>query len=176
MYRSYSSLVFLLLPILGCGGIHINSTLSQTGSAATISFSPAPGNYTTAQTVSLTASDATAIIYYTISGVTPTLSSPIYSAPISVSSTTTVQAFAVVGGSAGPVASATFAISNSTTPAGTAPPAPVFTPNSGTYPAAQSVSLSDSDPTATIFYTTDGSQPTTSSSVFAAPLKFPTSP
>jgi hypothetical protein len=173
MYRSYSYLLFLLLPILGCGGIHVNSTLSQTGSAATINFSPAPGNYTTAQTVSLTASDATAIIYYTINGVTPTLSSPIYSAPISVSSTKTVQAFAVVGGSAGPVASATFAIS--TAPAGAAPPAPVFTPNSGTYSAAQLVSLSDSDATATIFYTTDGSQPTTSSTVYSAPITVPIS-
>lgn len=45
---------------------------------------------------------------------------------------------------------------------------PTFNPAGGTYTSAQSVSIADSSPGATIYYTTDGSTPTTSSSVFVS--------
>ena len=48
---------------------------------------------------------------------------------------------------------------------------PSFSPVAGTYTAAPSVVLSDSTPGATIYYTTDGSKPTTSSTRYSAPLK-----
>ena len=56
-------------------------------------------------------------------------------------------------------------VSNSSGP----PPAatPVITPSSGTYASAQTVSITDGTSGATIYYTVDGSQPTTSSKQYA---------
>jgi photosystem II stability/assembly factor-like uncharacterized protein len=48
--------------------------------------------------------------------------------------------------------------------------APVFTPPPQTYNAAQSVSLSSATPNATIYYTTDGSTPTTFSTIYTSPI------
>jgi hypothetical protein len=60
--------------------------------------SPAGGTYNTAQSVILNCSDAGGSgcdkIYYTIDGTTPTTSSPVYSSPISISATTTLNFFA----------------------------------------------------------------------------------
>jgi hypothetical protein len=47
---------------------------------------------------------------------------------------------------------------------------PVISPLPGTYTAAQSVTISDSNGSATIYYTTDGSTPTTSSSVYSSAI------
>ncbi len=47
---------------------------------------------------------------------------------------------------------------------------PTFSPAPGTYTASQSVSLSDITSGATIYYTIDGSTPTTSSAKFGAPI------
>jgi hypothetical protein len=47
---------------------------------------------------------------------------------------------------------------------------PAFSPTPGTYTSAQSVTLSDTTPGATIYYTTDGSMPTTSSTVYKTPI------
>jgi N-acetylneuraminic acid mutarotase len=45
--------------------------------------------------------------------------------------------------------------------------APVFTPGAGAYASAQSVTISDATPGATIFYTTNGTTPTTNSAVYS---------
>jgi hypothetical protein len=47
---------------------------------------------------------------------------------------------------------------------------PELSPPSGTYSSAQSVTISDSTPGASIYYTTDGSTPTTSSTQYTAPI------
>src|SRR5262249_39814835 len=43
---------------------------------------------------------------------------------------------------------------------------PVISPVTGTYTSSQTVTITDSTPGASIFYTTDGSQPTTSSTLY----------
>ncbi|MGA2482936.1 MAG: chitobiase/beta-hexosaminidase C-terminal domain-containing protein [Candidatus Acidiferrales bacterium] len=48
---------------------------------------------------------------------------------------------------------------------------PVFSPLAGTYPAAQSVTITDTTPGAAIHYTTDGSTPTTSSAMYTAAIQ-----
>src|ERR1035438_7036341 len=48
--------------------------------------------------------------------------------------------------------------------------APAFSPQAGTYHSAQSVTISDSSTNATIYYTLDGSTPTTASAVYNGPL------
>ncbi len=54
----------------------------------------------------------------------------------------------------------------------TTPPtaSPVFSKNSGTYPGTQTITLTDTTPNAVIYYTTDGSQPGSASTVYAGPI------
>jgi hypothetical protein len=66
--------------------------------AATPTFSVAGGTYTTPQTVTISDATSGATIYYTTNGTTPTTSSPVYTGPITVSSTETIQAIATAPG------------------------------------------------------------------------------
>jgi hypothetical protein len=52
---------------------------------------------------------------------------------------------------------------------------PTFSPAAGSYATAQNVQISDSTSGATIYYTTDGSIPTTASAVYSTPLTVSTS-
>ena len=47
---------------------------------------------------------------------------------------------------------------------------PTFSPVAGTYTSAQSVSISDATSGATIYYTTNGTTPTTSSTRYTGPI------
>src|SRR5262249_25951090 len=81
--------------------------------------------------------------------------------------TQTLKAIAVAPNfSRSAVASATYTISDAATPV--APP--VFSPPGGTYTTPQSVRISDATQGAVIFFTTDGSTPTTSSPVYTGPI------
>lgn len=51
-----------------------------------------------------------------------------------------------------------------------APDAPTFSPDGGTYTEAQNVTISCATDGAVIYYTTDGSAPTTSSNVYSTPI------
>jgi hypothetical protein len=66
--------------------------------AATPTFSPAAGTYSSAQTVTLSDTTSGAAIYYTTNGTTPTTSSSHYTSPIAVSASETVNAIAVASG------------------------------------------------------------------------------
>ena len=126
---------------------------------------PAGGLFNAAQLVTLS-SDETATIYYTVDGSTPTTGSPSLanSGTINVSATTTLKFFGIdaAGNAEGPVHSQTYTI-DSVAPVTTAAPV------GGLYNSAKSVTLTTSE-TATIYYTIDGTTPTTSSSVYSTPL------
>ena len=47
---------------------------------------------------------------------------------------------------------------------------PIFSPKAGTYTSAQSVSITDTTTGATIYYTTDGTVPTTGSNLYSGPI------
>jgi hypothetical protein len=77
-----------------------SSTATYTISSQTAppTVSPAAGTYTSAQSVTLSDTTTGATIYYTTNGVAPTHSSTKYTAPIAVSSTTTIMAIASSAG------------------------------------------------------------------------------
>nr|WP_030466446.1 chitobiase/beta-hexosaminidase C-terminal domain-containing protein [Lentzea aerocolonigenes] len=78
---------------------------------ATPSFSPPGGAYTSGQTVTITTATSGATIRYTVDGSTPTASSPVYSGPISVPTSRTVNAIGIKAGlTNSAVASATYTI------------------------------------------------------------------
>jgi hypothetical protein len=137
--------------------------------AVTPTFSPAPGSYTAAQSVTISDATSGAKIYYTTNGTTPTTSSTLYSATVSVGVTQTIKAVAVAAGyTNSPVASGAFTI---TLPAAN----PTFSVAAGTYTTAQTVAVSDSTPGAKIYYTINGTTPTTASSLYSAPIAVGTS-
>ena len=135
----------------------------------TPTFSPAAGSYTTTQSVTISDSSSGATIYYTTNGTTPTTSSTKYTGPISVSASETIEAIAVASGSANSaVATAAYTIA-------AVLPTPTFSPAAGSYTATQSVTISDSSSGASIYYTTNGTTPTTSSTKYTGAISVSTS-
>ncbi len=133
--------------------------------AAAPTFSPAGGSYTSARSVTLSDTISGAAIYYTTNGATPTSSSTLYTGPISVTQTTTINAIAVASSFANsPVATATYTVNLHQAAA------PTFNPAGGSYSSAQSVTLSDGTSGAAIYYTTNGSTPTTASTLYTGPI------
>jgi len=86
----------------------------------------------------------------------------LYTGPVPVSSNQTIKAIATAPGyNNSAVGTAAYTISAS---------APALTPQGGTYNSAQSVSMTDATPGAAIYYSTDGSIPTTSSTLYTGPV------
>jgi hypothetical protein len=65
---------------------------------ATPSFSPPAGTYSTAQSVAITDSTPNASIYYTTNGTTPSTGSTLYTGPIQVAASETLEAVALAPG------------------------------------------------------------------------------
>ena len=133
-------------------------------------FSPTAGTYTSDQTVTISSATSGATIYYTTDGSKPTTSSYTgYGASplkLTVSSSETIKAIAVASGYYNSyVSSAAYAINIPPTAT-----TPVFNPAAGTYAVAQSVTITDSTPNATIYYTTNGSMPTTNSTQYTGAI------
>jgi len=133
------------------------SVATYTIAASAPTFSPAAGTYYTPLSVTLSDATSGVLIYYTTNGSFPTTSSPSCSSPcmIPVSTTTTIRAMAAGNG----ISQSNTSVAVYTIAANT----PTFSPGSGTYSSPQSVTISDTTSGATIYYTTDGSFPTTSS-------------
>ena len=151
--------------ISGDGRVTVYGLLGPPPTAAAATISPNGGTFSTSQTVTLSSTVTPAQIFYTLDGSTPTTKSTLYAGPISVTNTTTVTAIVVAPGYAqSPSSKAIITIEAQT-------PAVALIPAAGTYTAAQQITLSDTDATATIFYTTDGSTPTTSSNLYTGPIQ-----
>jgi AraC-like DNA-binding protein len=133
-------------------------------------MSPVSGTSNVAETVTLSTTTAGALIFYTLDGTTPTEvngvasgTTLLYTAPISVSQTTTIEAIAYESGlTDSTVSSGTYTLQNVT---------PTISVAAGTYYSAQTVTLSTPTTGATIYYTLDGTTPgAVSGLVYTAPL------
>jgi len=133
-------------------------------------FSPVAGTYTTAQDVSINAAyPAGTVVHYTTDGSDPTETSPLYTTSIHIPLNTTmvIKARAYkVGWAASPIQSATYNVTGQLVM-----DAPVFSLTEGTYQTVQFVSVGTSTPAGTVYYTTDGSEPTQSSTVYSGPIQ-----
>lgn len=143
------------------------------------SFSPAPaptpvvgaptisGTTPFEETTSVTISAAQgAEIRYTLDGSKPTAASTLYSGAITLSATTTVKAIAIVDNVSSSVTTKTF---TKQTP-GPTPTVAAPTLN-GTTPFTESTTVSmGAEGGAQIRYTTDGSDPTSSSTLYSSPI------
>jgi hypothetical protein len=137
--------------------------------AAAPVFTPDGGTYASAQNVTITSDTSGASIHYTTDGSTPSeTAGTVYSGPINLPTTTTLQAIASASG---------FTDSNITSAVYTigAPPsqvaAPTFSPDGGTYTSAQTVTISSATSGASFRYTTDGSTPSaTVGTLYSGPV------
>jgi len=138
-----------------------------TGSATTAvapGFSPVAGSYTSAQSVTLTSPTTGAKIYYTLDGTTPTAKSNLYVSAIQVKNSMTISAIAIATNfTNSSVATAKYVIQVPAT-------APSFSPAAGKYTGTQHVTIATSTPGATIYYTLNGTAPTTASAKYTGAI------
>ena len=130
------------------------STITVTGTeilpvAATPAISLAAGTYAPGQSVTIGDTTPGATIYYAING-TPVAGTNPYSGAITVNTTETIEAIAVANGYTNSAVASTAYIVE--TPASM----PTFSVAAGTYTSAQSVTISDTTPGATIYYAING--------------------
>lgn len=151
------------------GEVDVYGLFNGQPNAAAPVITPNGGTFAASQSVQLSTATATASIYYTLDGSTPTPASTLYSGPITISADTTLKAIASATGYVqSGVTSAIFTFSNQTPP-------PKFSPAGGTYQTAQQVTISDTDANVKIYYTTDGSTPSASSLLYSSPIQVATS-
>ena|SRR5215469_2821687 len=109
--KSLLAVSLLLLINLGCGGYGSGLGMGMMPAAAP-QISPSSGTYATPQTVKVGDSTPGAVIYVTIDGTMPTLSSPIYQGPFSLTQAGSVKVQAIA--SAGGYSTSSVAVANFT--------------------------------------------------------------
>ena len=72
-----------------------NTSTPYTDYADKPDFSIGAGFYTSAQIIAITTTEPTASIHYTLNGTLPTASSPVYTTPLTISSTTVLKAITI---------------------------------------------------------------------------------
>lgn len=144
----------------------ISTASSGEGSASLIPTRPTIGGYSpfSEYTDVVLSAQPNAEIHYTTNGTTPTAASTLYSEPIRITATTTIKAVAVMNGNTSAVTTRTLTKED----APVVVQAPVI---SGTTPFTSTTQVSmTAEAGARIFYTTDGSTPTTDSTAYENPF------
>lgn len=139
----------------------VSATYNVTGSVAMPTFNPGGGSYPGVQNVTISCATPGAIIRWTLDGQEPTLThGNDYSVPVTIAHSATLKARAYFADWApSAVNSADYTIFGNIA-------MPVFTPAPGNYKSAVDVHISVNPPTASIYYTDDGSTPDASSTLY----------
>ena len=125
-------------------------------------FSPVDGTELLyGQTVEISSDVDGTTIHYTLDGTAPSSSSPTYSSPITITSGITIKAIAVKESDESSIAEATYTVKAT---------APTFSEVAGTYNSAKNITLSYTTDGAKIYYTTDGSTPTSESDEYSSAI------
>ena len=134
---------------------------------ATPVINPAGGEVEEGATVTISCATSGATVYYTTNGATPTTSSTKYTGAIAVNSAMTIKAIAVKDGyyTNSAVATASFTIKAREVVA-----TPVINPAGGEVEEGATVTISCATSGATVYYTTNGSTPTTSSTKYTGAI------
>ena len=144
-----------------------SSTIPLFPGLAPLVVTPASGTYTSVQTLTITETIPGSTIYYELTGTVSTNGYLQYTGPVALpyGGVETLQAYATEAG---------YQQSNNLLAQYTlnypATPAPAFSLPAGSYLGAQSLTITDSLAGATIYYTTDGTAPTTSSTEYTGPI------
>lgn len=139
------------------------STNPTGGAALAPQITPGTGTYVLSVSVTISSATAGALLLYTEDGTpvqhdgsgNPAGTTLLYSSPLAFSNNTTLQAAAFKPG----LEISSTATADYTIVLGTVA-TPVFSPGTGTYAAAQNVTITTTTTGATIFFTTDGTDPT----------------
>jgi len=152
----------LVLILFSCNK---KTTEPNESKVATPVISLPSGTYGSGTFVTISCSTDGAAIYYTDDGTTPTQSSTLYSAPIVILINQTIKAIAFKSGmTSSNMAAATYQVNQNMVAA------PIFNPPSGSYTTSQSVTISCATSGAAIYFTTDGTAPSQSSTLYSAPV------
>ncbi len=126
-------------------------------------ISPPGGTYNSAQSATITDAMSGTAVYFTTDGTTPTQNSTRYTTPISITTSTTLNAIAYASGiRPSSVTTATYTLQVGP---------PVIHPLGGTYNSPFTAAITDTTPGATIYYTTDGSTPTNASKPYTGAIQ-----
>jgi hypothetical protein len=132
-------------------------------------ITPNGGSFADSVQVTLACSTPSPTIRYTTDGSDPTSTSTAYSVPFTLTSSATVKAKAFKNGyNDSAIAAASFTVTPTVA-------MPTITPNGGSFADSVQVALACSTPSPTIRYTTDGSDPTGSSTAYSVPFTLTTS-
>ncbi len=132
-----------------------------------VSFSPGDGTETPATVTLSVSGHSGATIYYTTDGSTPTTSSSTYSSSLSVNSAQTIKAFATESGySDSDVSSASYVLP-------TLPDVSFSPVSGGALPVTLTLSVTGHND-ADIYYTTDGTSPTTNGTLYVSSITLAT--
>ena len=154
---------------VSCMGEYSYGPIGTNPVIPTPTFSPAPGSFGSPQSVTLADTNVGATIHYTTDGTPPSTGSAVYSGPVAVNATTTIQAMAVATGfNNSAIGAGTFFLTSGGNPTAATP---TFNPTPGTFNSPQQIALSDTTAGAVIYYTTDGSTPSTGSSVYGSAIQ-----
>jgi hypothetical protein len=147
----------------GDQGMVVPVTLNVTAlPAATPHISRGTGIYVGDQSVTLTDSSPDASIYYSTNGKTPTNASTKYTGPIKIAESEKLEVIAYAPGYLpSAVASASYTIVTNT---------PKISADGGTFISDTTVTITDAVAGAEIFYTTNGTKPTKTSTKYAKPI------